>query len=162
MRILGIDPGTATTGFGVIEFTKRNEKTVLDFGVLTTSKDLNDSDRLVEVFSDLSVLITKYKPDFACVEKLFFSTNQKTVMTVAQSRGVVLLLLAQNHIPVLEFTPLQVKSMICGFGKARKDQVQRMVKQILNLKEIPKPDDASDALALAICAGQFGTRQKQY
>jgi crossover junction endodeoxyribonuclease RuvC len=155
MIILGIDPGTATTGFGVIKKLTNGKFEVLDFGVLATAKTKSDSERLLEIYQDLGHIIKKYKPQVACVEKLFFTTNQKTAMTVSQARGVVLLLLTQNGIPTQEFTPLQVKSIICGYGKARKDQVQRVVKSSLGLKSIPKPDDAADALAIAMCAAKI-------
>jgi crossover junction endodeoxyribonuclease RuvC len=125
MRILGIDPGTATTGFGIIETQqgKRAEAVALDFGVISTEKHLSDSKRLVILASDLERVLKKYKPSVVGVEKLFLSTNQKTAMTVSQARGVVLYICAKHTIPILEFTPLQVKNIICGYGKAEKHQV---------------------------------------
>ena len=155
MIILGIDPGTATTGYGVIKQKGNNRGSfeLLDYGVISTSKTDSDSGRLAVLATDLAKLIKKYKPDAAGVEKLFFTTNQKTAMAVSQARGVVLVTLAQQHTPLHEFTPLQVKSTLCGYGKADKKQIQFMVKQAFKLKSVPKPDDAADALAIALCAG---------
>ncbi len=152
MIILGIDPGTATTGYAVIKKQKDNSFKILDFGVIKTKKTLSDSTRLLELQADLENVIKKYKPDRAGVEKLFFETNVRTAMSVSQARGVVLLTLQQNKIELREFTPLQVKSMICGYGKAEKRQVQLMVQKTFALKKLPKPDDAADALAIALCA----------
>lgn len=151
MTILGIDPGTATTGFGIIE-QQKNKYQILEFGVVSTSKLDSDEKRLKILYEDISFLIKKYKPQKVGIEKLFFTTNQKTAMTVSQSRGVVLLACALNNIKIKEFTPLQVKNILCGYGKADKKQIQFMVKQTFNLKTIPKPDDAADALAIALCA----------
>ncbi len=160
MIILGIDPGTATTGFACIEKVSGQEKcSVLDFGIISTPKQLPDSERLTHLYQDVSELIKTYKPERAGVEKLFFSTNSKTAMTVSQARGVVLLALALHTIPILEFTPLQVKSTICGYGKADKKQVQHMVQVSFNLKSIPKPDDAADALAIALCTAFKSTKE---
>jgi crossover junction endodeoxyribonuclease RuvC len=152
MIILGIDPGTATTGFGIINHTKTQPELV-DFGVIATDKKLSDAERLKILADDLNELIKKYKPEAVGVEKLFLTTNQKTVMTVSQARGVVLLIAQQNKLPIFEFTPLQVKSFICGYGKADKKQVQYIVQKTFKLKAVPKPDDAADALAIALCAG---------
>ena len=154
MVILGIDPGTAITGFAVIRTGRKpGEFIALDFGVITTKKGLAESQRLATLAADLHDIIQTYRPDRAGIEKLFFATNQKTAMAVAQARGVALLACEQNHIPVREFTPLQVKDTICGYGQADKKQVQFMVKHSFRLKTIPKPDDAADALAIALCAG---------
>lgn len=156
MIILGMDPGTATTGYGVINIGKtQDQPQLVDFGVISTGAELPDSARLKILADDLSRLIKKYKPSCAGVEKLFFTTNQKTVMTVSQARGVVLYICQHHKLPVLELTPLQVKNFICGYGKADKKQVQFMVQKILKLKNPPKPDDAADALAVALCAGQY-------
>lgn len=159
MIYLGIDPGTATTGFGIIKKIVGSSKTksqqeyeVVEFGVISTSKSDSDSERLQILFEDLSAIIKKYKPNFVGIEKLFFTNNQRTVMTVSQARGVALLALNQAKVPILEFTPLQVKNTLCGYGKADKKQVQRMVQQTFKLRSIPKPDDAADALAIALCA----------
>ncbi len=151
MIILGIDPGTATTGFGIVK-THNNNQTIVDFGVISTDKKLSDAQRLKILGSDLAELIKKFKPDAVGVEKLFFTTNQKTVMTVSQARGVVLYLAQTYNLPIFEFTPLQVKNFICGYGKADKKQVQFVIKKIFSLKQTPKPDDAADALAIALCA----------
>ena len=151
MIILGIDPGTATTGFGIVK-TDKNNQTIIDFGVISTDKKLSDSQRLKILGDDLAELIKKYKPDAVGVEKLFFTTNQKTVMTVSQARGVALYLAQAHNLPIFEFTPLQVKNFICGYGKADKKQVQFIIKKIFSLKQTPKPDDAADALAIALCA----------
>lgn len=160
MIILGIDPGTATTGYGIISQNK-NQPTLVDFGVIATKKSLSDAERLTIVADDLTSIIKKYKPDVIGVEKLFFTTNQKTVMTVSQARGVVLYIAQHNNVPILEFTPLQVKNFICGYGKAEKKQVQFMVQKTFNLKSVPKPDDAADALAIALCAGFFHSKNRQ-
>jgi crossover junction endodeoxyribonuclease RuvC len=161
MYILGIDPGTATTGFGVIRPTKRmGEFELEDFGVIETNKSLSDAERLEIVADDLEELIKKYTPAAIGIEKLFFTTNQKTVMTVSQARGVVLLISQRHKIPILEFTPLQVKNFICGYGKAEKKQVQYIVQKTFKLKSPPKPDDAADALAIALCAGHFFAKNK--
>lgn len=152
MIILGIDPGTATTGYGVISSKTRGVFEMMDFGVITTKKPNTDSERLGILAADLRELIEKYKPERMGVEKLFFTTNQKTAMNVSQARGVVMLVAQEKKIPVYEFTPLQVKSIICGYGKAEKSQVQFMVQKTFNLKTLPKPDDAADALAIALCA----------
>jgi len=153
MTILGIDPGTATTGYGIIKSGKRKDEfELVDFGVISTKAKLPDAERLKILADDLSKIIKKHKPACVGVEKLFFTTNQKTVMTVSQARGVVLYIAQHNRIPILEFTPLQIKSFICGYGKADKKQVQYMVQKTFKLKSIPKPDDAADALAVALCA----------
>jgi crossover junction endodeoxyribonuclease RuvC len=162
MTILGIDPGTATTGFGVISSTKKsNDFTLVDFGVISTKKTSTDAERLKILADDIYQLIKKYKPDAVGVEKLFFTTNQKTVMTVSQARGVILLVCQTHKIPVLEFTPLQVKSFICGYGKAEKKQVQFVIQKTFRLKSAPKPDDAADALAIALCAGHYYQKNKR-
>ncbi|MEK7617966.1 MAG: crossover junction endodeoxyribonuclease RuvC [Patescibacteria group bacterium] len=156
MLILGIDPGTATTGYGIIEIAKsKDQPKLVDFGVISTKPKLSDAERLQILADDILKLIKKYKPGCVGVEKLFFTTNQKTVMAVSQARGAVLYVLQKSKIPIMEFTPLQVKSFICGYGKADKKQVQYMVQKTFKLKAVPKPDDAADALAVALCAGFF-------
>ena len=151
--ILGIDPGTATTGFGIISADSKNKNvfTIVDFGVIQTKPGLSDSQRLVIIGNDLEALIEKFKPSFVGVEKLFFTTNQKTAMSVAQARGVALYVCSKHDIPLFEFTPLQVKNIVCGYGKADKRQIQFMVKKTFGLPRVPKPDDAADALAIALC-----------
>jgi crossover junction endodeoxyribonuclease RuvC len=155
MIILGIDPGTATTGFGIIQSIKKSSDfSLVDFGVISTKKTSTDAERLEILAADVDQLIRKYKPAAVGIEKLFFTTNQKTVMTVSQARGAVLLICQNSKIPIFEFTPLQVKSFICGYGKAEKKQIQYVVQKTFKLKSPPKPDDAADALAIALCAGQ--------
>lgn len=154
MIIIGIDPGTATTGFGIIKYdnNQKSEFKILEFGVISTNKKDFDADRLRTLFEDLTFLIKKYKPQKIGVEKLFFTSNQKTAMTVSQARGIILLVAKLFNLEINEFTPLQVKSTLCGYGKADKKQVQFMIKQTFGLKAIPKPDDAADALAIALCS----------
>ncbi|HAG27741.1 TPA: crossover junction endodeoxyribonuclease RuvC [Patescibacteria group bacterium] len=154
MIILGIDPGTATTGFGLIKKTgKQNpEYEIVDFGVISTLKTDSDAKRLQILFSDLTALIKKYKPHKIGVEKLFFTSNQTTAMTVSQARGIVLLASQQAGLEISEFTPLQIKNTLCGYGRADKKQIQTVVQQTFKLKNVPKPDDAADALAIALCA----------
>lgn len=131
---------------------------LVDFGVISTKKTNTDAERLKILADDLKGLIKKYKPDCVGIEKLFFTTNQKTVMTVSQARGAILLVCQTHNIPILEFTPLQIKSFICGYGKAEKKQVQFVVQKTFKLKTAPKPDDAADALAIALCAGHYFTK----
>jgi len=150
MIILGIDPGTATTGFGVIDY-KKKKMTCLDYGVIETSPKLNPGERLKQLNFDLSQVIKKHKPEMAAVESLFFFKNLKTAMPVSQARGVIIFTLAKKNVPIIELTPMQAKTAVTGYGKATKKQVQEMVKKLLNLDKIPKPDDAADALAIAIC-----------
>jgi crossover junction endodeoxyribonuclease RuvC len=149
MIILGIDPGFARTGYGVIEEKNKNLH-MLDYGCLSTPAGLIFEKRLKKIREGLCDLIKKYKPDVCAVEKIFFCKNAKTAIDVGQARGVVILTAAEKNLKILEFTPLQVKQSITGYGKAEKGQIQKMIKILLNLKEIPKPDDAADALALAI------------
>lgn len=149
--ILGIDPGIADTGFGIIA-NQNNQLICLDYGSIKTSAELNLPDRLEIINLELTKLIKKYKPDLIAIEELFFCNNAKTALVVGQARGVVVLTAKLNKITSVEFTPYQVKQAVSTYGHAEKDQVQRMVKLILNLKELPQPDDAADALAIAICA----------
>ena len=149
MIILGIDPGTAITGYGLIKQNRKMD--LIDYGCIKTSASLTTAERLKELNNQLNALIEKYKPDMVAVEDIFFFKNLKTAVKVSQARGVILLAAAKLNIPVFECTPLQVKQAITSYGRAEKIQVQKMVKVLLNLKEIPKPDDASDALAVAIC-----------
>jgi len=152
MIILGIDPGTATTGFGVISKEKKIE--CLGYGLIQTSPSLPAAERLRELNNKLNGLIKKYRPKALAVENVYFFKNLKTAMPVSQAKGVILLTAAKKKIPVYEFTPLQAKMTVVGYGKAEKKQVQSMVKVILNLEEIPKPDDAADALAIAVCCAK--------
>jgi crossover junction endodeoxyribonuclease RuvC len=150
-RILGIDPGTATTGFGVIDTSISKVSNVVDYGVITTEAHLSDSKRLSIINDGLQQLIKTHKPNIIAVEKLFFFRNTTTIITVAQARGVVLLNAEIHNLQLFEFTPLQIKQAITGYGKAPKSQMQQMVATILGLKSIPKPDDAADGLAVALC-----------
>lgn len=147
--ILGIDPGLATTGYAFIN-ENLSKLEVIDFGIISTSTKTVFSERLTQIHQSLSILIKKYKPQAIAVEQLFFCKNVKTALIVGQARGVILLTAFLNNLPLYEFTPLQVKQAVCGYGKADKKQVQQMVKLLLKLKEIPKPDDAADALAIAL------------
>lgn len=151
MRILGIDPGTAITGYGLIE-ADRDNLNCLHYGTIQTTANQKDEERLVVIHSELKDLIKLHKPELVAVEKLFFFKNLKTVMPVSQARGVILLTVANFNIPIVEFTPLQVKTTTTGYGRATKKQVQEMVKHLLDLEKIPRPDDAADALAIAICS----------
>ena len=150
MKILGIDPGTATTGWAVVEEIKKNSRLVA-CGCVNTSKFHSDEERLVEIGRDIALLIKKYKPDEAAIEDLFFFKNLKTAITVAQARGVILYEIKKNIVPLFSYTPLQVKQALTGYGRADKNQIQEMVKNILKLRCVPKPDDAADAVAIAIC-----------
>jgi len=153
---LGIDPGIADTGFGLLKVTPDNRMLPLAHGSLRTEAGKDTATRLEEIADGLNKLIAKYKPNLVAVEELFFCQNVKTALVVGQARGVILLTARQNRIAVVEFTPLQVKQAVSAYGRAGKMQVQRMVKMLLNLPQIPKPDDAADALAVAICAANRG------
>ena len=149
MKILGIDPGTATTGWGLVE--KDGSKLKLGAcGCILTPAKQDQPIRLAHIYSELDKIIKKEKPDVFSIEKLFFINNIKTAMTVGEARGVCLLVAEQNKLPIFEYTPLQVKQALTGYGKAEKSQIQMMVKMVLKLTEIPKPDDMADALAIAI------------
>lgn len=152
LRILGIDPGYATIGYGIVEYNNFHFKTVA-YGAVTTTPDMDFADRLCVIFDDFSTLINTYKPDCISIEKLFFNTNTTTAIDVAQARGVILLAARKFGINIFEYTPLQVKQSITGYGRAEKHQVMEMVKNLLALNSVPKPDDTADALALAICHG---------
>ncbi len=149
MRILGVDPGIARTGWGAIE-VKSSKLKVQSYGCIETSANVEPSERLRQIYTELTDIIKKYKPDVMAVEELFFNTNAKTAFIVGQARGVVLLAAGQRNIPIITYTPLQVKMAITGYGRAEKVQVGQMVKVLLKLKEIPKPDDVTDALAVAL------------
>ncbi|NLC31329.1 MAG: crossover junction endodeoxyribonuclease RuvC [Candidatus Moranbacteria bacterium] len=150
MRILGIDPGTATTGWAILEQNKK-ELTPIAYGHISTSPKDSTCQRLREVSQDIEEIIKKYKPTESAIEDLFFFKNLKTAMKVSQSRGAIMLTLIKADLKVFEYTPLQVKQAVTGYGRADKKQVQQMVKNILKLKEIPTPDDTADAIAIAIC-----------
>ena len=150
MIILGIDPGFAIVGIGVIDYTGNKFK-VIDYLAITTKAGIDTNERLKSIFDDLSLIIAKYKPECAAIEELFFNSNAKTAITVAEARGVLILACKNAGIDVFEYTPLQVKQAVVGYGRAEKTQVQQMTKMILNLNAVPKPDDVADALAIAIC-----------
>lgn len=149
MIVIGIDPGLALMGFGVVESNGYRFK-MIDYGVVETPAHTPEPDRLLMLWQGLNELLDKYKPDAVGIEELFFNKNVKTAISVGQARGVALLAVKNNGIPLFEYTPLQVKQAVVGYGRAEKKQIQMMVKTILNLKDIPKPDDAADALAVAI------------
>ncbi len=150
MRILGIDPGYAIVGYGVIEY-KNGFFSPINYGAVLTKANDSFCNRLKIIHSEISEIIKKYSPEVSAIEKLYFQNNHKTAIDVAQARGVTLLALKQSDIPIFEYTPLQVKTTVTGYGKAQKKQVMMMTQRLLKLKEIPKPDDAADALAIAIC-----------
>jgi crossover junction endodeoxyribonuclease RuvC len=150
MIILGIDPGTAITGFGVIK-SKKESFEYINCGCITTCAGLPLAGRLSCIYDDVKSLIKKYRPDVVAMEELFFFKNVKTAMTVSHARGVLVLAAQKSGLPIFEYTPLQIKQALTGYGRADKKQIQEMVKGILNLNKIPKPDDAADALAVAIC-----------
>lgn len=150
MLVLGLDPGLAITGYGLVEGDDQKLVPVA-CGVIRTPAKTPIADRLVQLHTDLSRILTQYCPDVAAVEELFFSTNTRTAMIVGEARGVLLLTLAQAGLEVAEYTPLQIKQAITGYGRANKAQVQEMVRLLLNLRDVPRPDDAADALAVSIC-----------
>ncbi len=150
MRILGVDPGTGLLGFGVIDYQPGGNINLVDGGVIKTPANSPDSDRLFTIYKELTEIIKTHKPDAMSVEKLFFAKNVTTAMSVSQARGVVLLCGKQNSLDLAEYTPLQIKQALTGYGRAEKKQIQEMVRVLLRLKETPKPDDCADALAAAI------------
>lgn len=156
MRILGLDPGIAIVGFGFIDY-KGNKLTPVQYGSIQTGADEMVADRLMHIYDAVVHLIDKYEPDAIAIEKLFFNRNVTNALTVGQARGVMMLAAVQRQLPIAEYTPLQVKQAIVGYGKAEKRQVQEMVKMFLNLAAIPKPDDVADALAVAICHAHSST-----
>jgi len=153
MLVLGLDPGVATVGFGLIEAV-RAKRQALQYGVITTSSELPLSRRLDIIFNDLTDLMEQFKPDAVAIEELFFNTNITTGINVAHARGVMLLAAHRLLIPIAEYTPLQVKQAVTGYGRAEKKQMQLMVMRLLSLDKVPKPDDAADALAIALCHAQ--------
>lgn len=154
-RILGVDPGTARIGYGIIDVDPRFQARVVSYGIIKTEAGTPAPTRLQQIYLDLQELISHFEPDVAVVEQLFYFRNVTTAMGVAQARGVILLALVQAGLAIAEYTPLQVKSTITGHGRAEKFQVQAMVQEILGLANLPRPDDAADALALALCHRQF-------
>lgn len=157
---MGIDPGLANTGFGVVSKTpspkskNRNKIKCLGYGLIQTDSKLPSAERLKKINNELNKLIKKYKPRVLAVENVYFFKNLKTAMPVSQAKGVILLTAAKKNLPVYEFTPLQIKMAVVGYGRAEKKQIQSMVKVLLGLREIPKPDDAADALATALCCSR--------
>ena len=149
MRILGIDPGIARCGWGVLE-ARSSKLEVREFGCIETSPKKNVQDRLLEIYQEVTKIIKVYQPGVLAIEELFFNTNAKTAFVVGQARGVILLAAAENNLQIGIYTPLQVKLALTGYGRAEKPQVGQMVKTLLKLKEVPKPDDTADALAIAI------------
>ena len=156
MRILGIDPGIATVGFGVIE-SDRGQQRMIQYGAITTQAGLPLATRLVQIGNDLEMLIGQFQPDELAIEELFFSKNITTGIAVAHGRGVVLYTAEKMQIPIYEYTPMQVKQAVVGYGLAEKRQVMDMTRRLLKLKSIPRPDDAADALAIAICHARSAT-----
>lgn len=154
MRILGIDPGYATIGYGIVDYDK-NRFTVVGYGAITTKAKTPFETRLKDIYEDIMQIAEKYKPQQLAIEKLYFNTNTTTAIDVAQARGVIVLAAHTCGLKINEYTPLQVKQAVTGYGRAEKHQVMEMVKSILNLSKTPKPDDTADALALAICHGHY-------
>lgn len=160
MRILGVDPGYAIVGFGAVEYAA-NQFQTLQYGAITTAAHTVFEDRLAEIYADMTQLLETIKPDALAMETLFYTTNQKTVIAVAEARGVLLLAARQAGVHICEYTPLQIKQSVSGYGRAPKKQVQEMTKRLLRLPAVPKPDDTADALAVAICHA-YSFRSRQY
>ncbi len=150
MKILGIDPGMAIVGYSIVDFDGENVK-LLHSGSIQTSKDDRESKRLLEIFEDMTTIVEKYQPDEAAIEKLFYFKNQTTVMPVSHARGVILTVLEKYGIPIYEYTPMEVKQVLTGYGRADKKEVEHMVKLSLNIDNLPKLDDTVDSIAIAIC-----------
>lgn len=150
MTVMGIDPGYAIIGYGIVEH-KCNKLIPVAFGAVTTKAGVEFTSRLNKIYDDIYEIMEKYKPEAISIEKLFFNTNTTTAIDVAQARGVILLAAKKNNIPVFEYTPLQVKQAVTGYGKAEKAQVMELTRRLLGLEKTPKPDDTADALAMAIC-----------
>jgi len=149
---MGVDPGIAILGYGLLRM-EGNKFNVIDSGAITTEHTMSMPDRLSCIYNGLNLLLNKYKPDAYAIEELFFNKNIKTALTVGHARGVAILAASNHNIPIFEYTPLQVKQAIVGYGRAEKKQMQQMVKMLLGLNDVPKPDDVADALAVAICHG---------
>jgi crossover junction endodeoxyribonuclease RuvC len=150
MIVLGIDPGTAITGYGIVT-DRDSQPSMLAYGAILTPSDQALPHRLITIHREVLRLIDQYQPEQAAVEQLFFNKNVRTALAVGQARGVVLLALAERNVPIFEYTPLEVKQAVTGNGRAEKKQIQEMIKVLLELDKIPKPDDAADALAIAVC-----------
>jgi crossover junction endodeoxyribonuclease RuvC len=155
MKILGIDPGMAIVGYCIVDYDG-TDVVLLNSGSIRTSKNDKEPSRLLEIYEDISSVVQKYQPDVASVEKLFFFKNQKTVIPVSQARGVILAALEKHHIPVFEYTPMEVKQVLTGYGRADKKEVEVMVKHTLGRENMPKLDDTVDAVAIAICHSRQG------
>ena len=152
MRILGIDPGIAIVGFGIVD-KNGNRYSTVDYGAITTPAHTPLENRLKTIYDEMTLLFANFRPDAMSVEELFFNSNAKTAIAVGQARGVIILSAVENGVPIYEYTPLQVKQALTGYGRASKMQIQQMMKSMLGLSEIPKPDDVADALAIAVCHG---------
>lgn len=151
MLTIGIDPGTAITGYGLVRLAEDGTLSIIDYGAVLTSANQPMPERLLILYQELSKIIDLHRPESGAVEKLFFQKNVRTALAVGQARGVALLALAENKVPVAEYTPMEIKQSVTGYGGADKNQIQQMVKVLLNMSRIPEPDDAADALAVAIC-----------
>lgn len=154
MRIIGLDPGMAIVGYSILDVANNGEITLVSSGSIQTSSKEAESKRLLEIHNDLKTILDKFKPDIASVEKLFFFKNQKTVMPVSQARGVIVMTLEQEDLQIFEYTPMEVKQSLTGYGRATKDEVAKLVKICLNNCTIPKLDDTVDAIAIAICCAR--------
>ncbi len=161
MLVLGVDPGTAITGYGLICEKTRGQYEIVTYGCIRTEAKMEMASRLQTIYHELGNILDRYNPDTVAVEELFFNTNARTAIAVGQARGTILLAAANRNLIVKEYTPLQVKQAVVGYGRADKAQIQYMVKTMLGLKEIPKPDDAADALAIALCCLQSNEWEKQ-
>lgn len=150
MRVLGIDPGLATTGYGVVENNNQNFQG-LDYGIISTPSDQTLEQRIFSIYNNVIILVNRFSPEMVAVEKLFFCKNISTAVQVGEARGAIFTAAAEKQLPIFEYTPLQVKQAVAGYGRAEKRQVQHMVAIILKLPQIPSPDDAADALAVALC-----------
>ena len=151
LKVLGIDPGTATIGWAVLSKETGSNFETVAYGHIETSPEKSEEERILEIGQDIDKIVKKYKPQEAALEKLFFFKNKKTIIEVSQARGAIILALGKNGVSVSNYTPLQLKQSITGYGKAEKNQIQYMTKKILELSSLPKPDDTADALAIAIC-----------
>jgi crossover junction endodeoxyribonuclease RuvC len=162
MLVIGIDPGTATTGYGLVREDDDGSLAVVDYGVVLTTPEMPMPERLLLMYRQLKEILLLHRPESGAVEKLFFAKNSRTAISVGQGRGVVLLALAESGVEVSEYTPMEVKLAVAGYGGADKSQIQEMVRMLLGLESIPKPDDAADALAIAICHLQFSRTRALY
>ncbi len=154
MRIIGIDPGMAIVGYSILDITNSGDMTLVSSGSIQTSSKNTEAQRLLEIYNDLKVILNRFKPDIAGIEKLYFFKNQKTVMPVSQARGVIVLTLAEFGLNILEYTPIEIKQLLTGYGRASKEEVAKLVKICLNGSKIPKLDDTVDSIAIAICCAR--------